>query len=73
MGGHELVEMLHQEYKDAFAKHLCRTFPLFDNTLDEALLDHEGVATWQFSRAGSGVIECESQDKVGVARQSTYS
>jgi hypothetical protein len=59
---HEFVDMLHQEHEDRLAKHLGRASPLYDDSLDEAFLNYEWVATRELSRAGSGAVKCESQD-----------
>jgi hypothetical protein len=63
---HELLDMFHQEHKDRLAKHLRRTGPLLDNSLDEALLNYERVATRKLSRASSSAIKYGNQEKAEV-------
>lgn len=70
VASHKLLDMLHQEHKDRFAKDLRRTVPLLDDRLDKACLNHERVGARELSGAGSA---SSSSMKTGKKRHSPAS
>jgi hypothetical protein len=57
VGSNELFYILRQELERGLAEVLCRTVPLFDNVLDEPLLDDERVVSRKLSCTGSSSIK----------------